>query len=76
MVCDLYLCVQRTSLCMCRFATSAKDSIGIDEASRHLVSKILENHDSDTAEAPKGSDVVKIEKEKQSGNSSDGGCCA
>jgi len=57
------------------FATSAKDSIGIDEASRHLVSKILENHDADTAEAAaKGPDTVKIEKEKP-GSSSDGGCC-
>ncbi|XP_003388475.1 PREDICTED: ras-related protein Rab-32-like [Amphimedon queenslandica] len=53
------------------FETSAKENIGIDEAARCLVAKILENDESIEQQAP-DKDVLHVEQETKKKS---GGCC-
>jgi hypothetical protein len=61
---------------VCRFLTSAKEDIGIDEAAKFLVQTILENDEvmavHSSAEYQKGINI----KNANAKNSSSGGCCA
>jgi len=57
------------------FETSAKDSVGIDEASKFLVSKILEN---DVVRKEKDPNVIDVQEQPGAKNAAGGGggCCS